>query len=1177
MRQEGDSYNKGSVVMYMFNCAKCKNIIRTDYANIGDPVECPLCGFIQIAPEPLLGSGKFYEDFRLLSSFSQGMLWNSYIAENAKNRGSSAKFVLRIPTQFFLKRVSDCALFAEHVIRAGTTGIEGLEQLSDRCTNSGKEFFAYNYNPDLRSLASICASGTAFSEMDALLIIKKISEALSNAWEKDSLIHGAISPSNVAIKLSSLEPMLSGVGISEFLASEKKLLDSGFSIWDQRYVAPEFILNGKFDSPSIDICSLGRIFYTLLMAENAPPQFDENGAFVEDSSVMLKNVSEHKPKTSEMGLMLLSSLCEANPDKRPSSYSALSIKIEGVLESISPEYRAIKYRKKINIWGRYDSKVKKEACLPPLSSGMEMGLGQKKTFHIAPLPKKDLTFKNKAGRVFSSKNIRTLNHRWPSKESSSGAGLLILGLLVIFALVFAYNYLRDSSQKAKRESNKTAQEALSADAQKSLRQDEETREPQGKPPEKDSVAARKDEAKDPQVSPKKLKFEEELAVVAEFVSRNPESYDEAIEKYEALKRPFVTAGKFDDIGRINDLIFELEKKKQRKVEETVQSLIEQIKPLIDKGENNQAVLFLDSYSGKFAAETKRQRKDISRKILEGVSVAEISRGEAIRIVDAVFEKNANLVASGKVTELSDELRVELENPAVKPVLDILKAYVSDLAEFAALKTAIREKAKTPKSVSDEMAKIAPDEKSFLKGLAYSEIGDFQKAYENFDKMQFGSGNYFTTAFYEIEADKEAQKIIQKYSLEFERGKPETLVSSLYKSQMSPDKAKDLLEDVKTFESNYSDSEFYVKNSGQIEAIKKHCFNLLKTPEKERERELVVLGDQEGTVSSGAQLLSMLEKADNWTTIRLKKGVYSFSSPEDRARRNKEDKNRYDLEQSSLSSYSFNLSLTGLKLIGEEGVIFDNDLTITAQSVEISNIVVRRGAFMIMPHSLSVLPDSGNVMVRNCVFEDEETRVRNGINITFENCFSKGMIIERSKNVVLRHCTIVAQQRGLSQNAALWIDGDGVNIFQSVIYGSYLGIIFSDKGKDIKKDSEIRSDRGIVIDETLLFGERGICAFQFGDRPLEEKDFVTSASKVSKYCRPKRNIYYSPEFTDPVSGNWRLVKGTPGYKGGAPKYKGGPIYYRNLKLGKDLGVLWDEINIVPKESKDKSHKRINESR
>jgi hypothetical protein len=323
--------------------------------------------------------------------------------------------------------------------------------------------------------------------------------------------------------------------------------------------------------------------------------------------------------------------------------------------------------------------------------------------------------------------------------------------------------------------------------------------------------------------------------------------------------------------------------------------------------------------------------------------------------------------------------------------------------------------------------------------------------------------------------------------------------------------------------------------------------------KAMEREIVISAE-EGD-SPGMALAKVLEEADNWTTVRLRRGVYRLESLDD-AQRRSSNRVQTQLEQPTIGRNVFRLSLTGMKLIGEEGVIFENDLIITAQSVEISDIRIRHGKFNIMPNNVAILPDSGNIVVRNCVFEDEETRLIRASNIALENCFMKGLFIERCNDVRIEHCTILSQSRGLSQSAALWIDGGNVTIWDSIVYGEkYYALMFSDKGGGIKKASEIKTNRLINISRTVIFGEQGLCAFQFEDRPIEEKDIITSPVRVSRYFRSRSNIFYPPQFMDPKNGDWRLVKGTPGYKGGAPKYKGGPIYYNRSKDARDCGVVW----------------------
>ena len=1113
--------------MLLFKCLNCQNLIQAEYENLGEMVECPLCKFVQIAPDPRLSPGSFMNDYRIIKVLESNLVWVSYLAQN-NCKEPPCQVVVKVPTSFFVKRVSDFGRFSDCIIKYGSTQINELPSLIDRNLVKGRTFFAYKHIEHARSLSEFALGAPVRCE-DALIIVKNIARALYELWEKDKGVHLNLNPETVLLIINRLDVRLLDCGLASFLVNETRLLDEGLNIWDTRYLSPEFNNAGISDSNLCDIYSLGCLLYFLFTGSH-PSDLPESES---TPYPILPEATAKKIESHHPALSLISSLMERDPGKRMSSYPEIINRIEGILNSMSPERRVLEFRKRFNIWGSYATHESRQAEL----SGFPAGRTEKK-FHTRKKTD-EMVVKTAAGRVVSpEKKFTPFNKNWKRhQDSSSSRQVVILAIVFVATLIFAIWMIN-----LNRPSTSTVLEAVP----------EKTTE-QVSPVEKEPSPVQEKNETPKEVEkpvPAAATFKSEKEEIEKYVAANPDDFDGAIRKYEDLKRPYVLKNNMGVVGDINDRIFDLEKKKERKIEETVHEIVNSLKTLLEKGDTKDAVIALDSYNGRFAVETKRQRAELSRKILDGASIIELQKGETIKMVDVIFEKNIGAVQNCDFKTIISGLDALLQKPQATIIRDIIVEIKSDIEVYAQMHQSLAQGGMTKKQLRKKVEDMDRDSHPLLRGLVFCELGDFQEGYQNFEKMPYGTGNHFITEFGEVEAKKALKDILDKYSIVFNPDSTEKFMESVSKKLNGNDAPK-LLADLKLYESEFDDTVFLNKNINIVETLKKYCFNLLNDKQKAGEREIIISG-KEG-LPPGQELCNVLEKADNFTTIFLKKGVYRLGS----GTQNQKNSSQEKLEQSSIGRGEFRLSLTGLKLIGEEGVVFEDSLTITAQAVEISNIRINKGKFSIVPNTISVLPDSGGITVKNCIFNDEETMVVRGSKIIFDSCFMKGMIVEKCNSVLLNHCTIISQVRGLSQNAALWIDGGNLNITDCIVYGKYFAIVFSDKGSNIKRTKEIVTNRAITISGSLVYGEQGISVFQFENRTMEEDDIVKNSGKMSRYCRSKKNIFYAPLFVNLEKEDWRLVKGSPGYKGGAPGYKGGAICYNNSREKKDCGVIWPE--------------------
>lgn len=243
--------------MFQFECQRCHSEILVELENIGDVVQCPNCESAEIVPDISFPSGYEYGDYSIIHKIRENHLWLVYRA--IKISDPECEVMLKIPTSFFLKKVSDLNSFIDTVIRNGSLNSPSFPALVDRSIVPGEMYFAYDFIKSTHEINYFAK----IDFMDSLQIIRNIAFCLKDAWNKNYLLHQDLTPSNILLTKEK-EVRILNMGISNYLLKDNELLDWGFNIWDRRYMSPEFITEGIADSPLCDIYSLGGILFLMI-------------------------------------------------------------------------------------------------------------------------------------------------------------------------------------------------------------------------------------------------------------------------------------------------------------------------------------------------------------------------------------------------------------------------------------------------------------------------------------------------------------------------------------------------------------------------------------------------------------------------------------------------------------------------------------------------------------------------------------------------------------------------------------------------------------------------------------------------------------------------------------------------------------------------------------------------
>ncbi len=260
--------------MLNFQCKFCDTDIQSNYAYIGEFVQCPICDSYLIVPDPILPCQSDYHGYKIESMRASTLLWNTYEVSSTGRNGKKVVSLLRIPGTFFLKRISNFDEFANVVIQSGSIHAAGIPKLKDYSLVNGKVYFIFEFFRS-HNLESFITKNGPLDPNIALDIVRNVAESLNQVWNKNAKIHQNLLPNNIRLN-NKLESKIMNIGLSRYLLQDHTLLELGFNIWDQRYMSPEFSVSGVGDSPLCDIYALGAILYYLITGKhpyfNVPSQ-----------------------------------------------------------------------------------------------------------------------------------------------------------------------------------------------------------------------------------------------------------------------------------------------------------------------------------------------------------------------------------------------------------------------------------------------------------------------------------------------------------------------------------------------------------------------------------------------------------------------------------------------------------------------------------------------------------------------------------------------------------------------------------------------------------------------------------------------------------------------------------------------------------------------------------------
>ncbi|OGV49543.1 MAG: hypothetical protein A2X49_08215 [Lentisphaerae bacterium GWF2_52_8] len=1162
-----------------FICPACDNEIQAEYQHIGSWVACPLCSFEQVVPDPPLAIGASHNGYIIESIGDSNMLWLGYVAKGEQD-SSDAKVLLRVPTSFFLKNVSDFDAFVSAASAGGMLNIDGLARLLDKSLTHGKVFFVYDLLQKGKPLSSLSSSSSPFRIADVVIFAKRFAEVMAKAWEQNHEAHLNLTPESIMTN-SRFDIQVLDYGLSRPLLNDPQLSSTGFNIWDQRYMAPE-LRSGKYDfgSSAADIYSFGALLFFLLTGKHPfeETEFDQNTSFPElPSSLALP----------ESLSSLISRATAFYPQTRFRSWHDIIESLNTICEALGLSSSVDEIEKRTTRRFSMDELPRAKRTVGLTHTNIKIDKKLKFT-----APKKKLRMSETIAKLSSIPRSALDSFKGqtnPSSQKASGDRLFVFGviaaLVVLAMMVPLAIYFLSPSSPVPESSSPPPEAAIAPVAAKT-----------DLPQKKEHVATAPD-------SGPKAKYHAMLKAAAEFEAANPDSFAQLLKKYDEAADYAFKVKDFSLMDQARDKVNKTIERRDARISEIMKKLEKEAEPLIAAGDSEGACKIYLEYAGllaedfadkrKLAAEKIRQmstRDTVDKKFNELQSEAEKlfaygNCSQAVELLESYQGELANETVAAR-KKLAASLKKQ-GGPVLEAAAPVIKTVVPLLChiETGKLLSLLQEASKSDSA--------APARKQ-LESL----IGDIEK-FKALDELFLADmqANLKKTVNFTLTGHKEASYTVLEIktgSVLLKEGEQQTqvwfkdlsleskLAFASKQSNLAEHPVLCLLIGLQSNDQSYLAKDIFANLPLKLDVLVPAELKEMAAKE-DFEKMLDSCGlpydkidynsfisqmlKKDFTAGIASKIMSSLEEfKEKYSSTKfaekhkgtienierncrragaiisqkvvvdpdfLKKNNLSFPDILEKA----QSSTTIEIKKGSyhLGNTTLCITKTGIKIIGEEGVEFlDGSLKVMADRVRVSNIIFRKGRLE--------LASSNDLHLENCYFYGTGSSLKNSGRTLMENCFFKGLHVLACKNIELNHCTLVGNTAIDDKvSCALLFAGDEFSASNCVFYGDVYAVAVTSKA----------DKRKFSIATSLLYGETGICA-ELQDSGGISKNVAKNESGFRRYSKSFKNIIAPIQFISPGDSNYALIKDTPGFAAASD--------------GKDCGVLW-RIPPVPIPDKD----------
>ncbi|NOY74570.1 MAG: protein kinase [Kiritimatiellaeota bacterium] len=1052
--------------MLDFQCKFCENDIQAEYALIGEFVSCPICGEIVVVPDPLLVYGSDYNGYVIERLRATSLLWNTYQATpvNAELRGLE-HVLLRIPTTFFLKRLTHFDKFCDVIVRSGSLGVKGIAPLVSSSLVPGRTYFVFEFFPSIDLSAFIAKTGP-LDLINSLRVIRRCAVALRDAWSESGIIHQNILPHNVRIN-EQREIRMMNLGLSQLLLEDGDLLEEGFNIWDQRYISPEFALNGKGDTPACDIYALGMVFYFLLTGSH-PYALVPEDRIPESPIPDLKSELPLIPYDAKAMFQLM---VAKRLTLRFSDWNEVLERIDALLH---------KSRKRIdnNDFGQSYSKMKTRTDRrKPIALNPVIAVSTEKFRREREIQKPEMS-ETIAKPVDHNKKTRHIqvalrNTRCKKNFMTRHSGLIV-ALSVSSFLVFAFLVFWWSGERS-REKTQNAPIEVSNESSPRVQVSEVNR-------KGESSHGRRTTRR--RTSPMAM-LDDHLKKALKYSREHPDDFDGALKRLEAVIPEAVNLDRFDIVNMIREKTDFIAARKASLMEDRARIVIKRIRkdiaPMFEAGDYEKALAFVNEYDGPMKTESLFARKRLMREI-KGIADSKVqSRNKINAGIANLAEKLAPLLLNGEIAEAAR----------------VLRDYSTDTKRLSVLKSKWLNEIETYGGANGPTASPSdlPDTASILKmpllarGLVFAAAGDYESAEKAFKELPTPAVKPFMDAL-NVKKLSEKRKleekrivnefagILKSYSMNFDAAAPENLLLELAKAKISRQNAGKLASETTRFATENVESAFMKTHANLVDAVLLFCKRNSGTGKDVR-----IDIPSEISVSPKDNLASIVASAKSGSVIKL-------------------PATKFKIGRTVISSSNITIS-------GARGTLLTGGpLVIKSRKCSLVNLSFK---------NLNVeLVNASDGSLKNCSLDGGGIKIVKSNDCSIVNTLALTVLIDNSERLSVDHCTFASNDESVSP---LRINTKTLDIRNSIIYGRGFALTFF-------RD---HTNRKCKFENTLIFGEKGYCVRDRKTEFFKKRDIASTKSRIRRFIKTRNNIYDPPQFNNHLKGDWRLVPGTPGSK------------------------------------------------
>jgi len=247
---------------FKFRCGACGIELSVEDETFPDAAACPKCGrpLAYISPSGIAAGARIGTAMlvSVLKSGERGELWLGEEGESSRRVMVKLLPPEQSKDETLLKR------FVREAKNVAKLEHPNIGKWIDYGNNHGLYYIITDYIEHGLSLKEHIETMGELPERKALKVVYKVADALDYAWEKHSLVHRNIKPSNILVDGSLTDVRLIDFSLSKMMREDATLTQVGTRVGTCGYMSPE-LLKGRFDIDCrADIYSLGITLFHML-------------------------------------------------------------------------------------------------------------------------------------------------------------------------------------------------------------------------------------------------------------------------------------------------------------------------------------------------------------------------------------------------------------------------------------------------------------------------------------------------------------------------------------------------------------------------------------------------------------------------------------------------------------------------------------------------------------------------------------------------------------------------------------------------------------------------------------------------------------------------------------------------------------------------------------------------